>query len=90
MDAYIGGDGMVRLEKQGDSFVLITGTPQRQDTSILINALSELQKNPPDIARIKEGLLYLDNSAGIDIRKEIKTALQKAVEKQDPIFKYGD
>ncbi|MDP2766891.1 MAG: hypothetical protein Q8O41_05505 [Candidatus Methanoperedens sp.] len=71
---------MVRLERQGDSFVLITGTAQRQDTGILINALCELQKNPPDIARIKEGLLYLDNSAGIDIRKEIKTILQKAVE----------
>ncbi|MBU4374186.1 MAG: hypothetical protein KKD69_04610 [Euryarchaeota archaeon] len=80
MDAYIGGDSMVRLERQGDSFVLITGTAQRQDTGILINALCELQKNPPDIARIKEGLLYLDNSAGIDIRKEIKTILQKAVE----------
>jgi len=71
---------MVRLERQGDSFVLITGTTQRQDTSILINALSELQRNPPDISRIKEGLLYLDNSTGIDIRKEIKTVLQKAVE----------
>ncbi len=53
MDAYIGGDSMVRLERQGDSFVLITGTTQRQDASILINALSELQRNPPDIARIK-------------------------------------
>lgn len=71
---------MVRLERQGDSFVFITGTTQRQDTSVLINALSELQKNPPDIARIREGLLYLDNSAGIDLRKEIKTILQKAVE----------
>jgi len=80
MDAHIGGDIMVRLERQGDSFVFITGTTQRQDTSVLINALSELQKNPPDIARIREGLLYLDNSAGIDLRKEIKTILQKAVE----------
>jgi hypothetical protein len=80
MDAYIGGDIMVRLERQGDSFVLITGTTQRQDTSILISALSELRKSPPDLAKIKEGLLYLDNSSGIDLRKEIKTILQKAVE----------
>lgn len=80
MDACIGGDIMVRLERQGDSFVLVTGITQRQDTSILINALSELQKNSPDMAKIKEGLFYLDNSVGIDIRKEIKTVLQKAVE----------
>jgi hypothetical protein len=80
MDAYIGGDIMVRLERQGDSFVLITGTTQRQDTSILISALSELRKSPPDLAKIKEGLLYLDNSSGIDLRKEMKTILQKAVE----------
>lgn len=80
MDAYIGGDIMVRLERQGDSFVLITGTTQRQDTSILISALSELRKSPPDLAKIKEGLLYLDNSSGIDLRREIKTILQKAVE----------
>ncbi len=71
---------MVRLERQGDSFVLITGTTQRQDTSILISALSELRKSPPDLAKIKEGLLYLDNSSGIDLRREIKTILQKAVE----------
>ncbi len=71
---------MVRLERQGDSFVLITGTTQRHDTSILISALSELRKSPPDLAKIKEGLLYLDNSSGIDLRKEIKTILQKAVE----------
>ncbi len=80
MDAYIGGDIMVRLERQGDSFVLITGTTQRQDTSILISALSELRKSPPDLAKIKEGLMYLDNSSGIDLRREIKTILQKAVE----------
>lgn len=71
---------MVRLERQGDSFVLVTGTVQRQDINILTHAISELQKNSPDIAKIKEGLFYLDNSAGIDIRKEIKTVLQKAVE----------
>ncbi len=75
---------MVRLERQGDSFVLITGAAQKQDISILTHAISELQKNSPDMVRIKEGLFYLDNSAGIDIRKEIKTILQKAVEKKDP------
>ena len=81
---------MVRLEREGNSFVFITGQTQKQDISNLINAISELQKNSPDPTRIKVGLLYLDNSAGIDIRKEIKTVLQKAVEKQDPVFKYGD
>lgn len=80
MDAYIGGETMVRLEREGNSFVLITGQTQKQDTSILIHAISELQKNSPDLVRIKEGLLYLDNSAGIDIRKEIKSVLQKALE----------
>lgn len=70
---------MVRLERQGDSFVLVTGTSQRQDASVLINAISELNKNSPDISKIREGLLYLDNSAGIDIRKEIKTVLLKVV-----------
>ncbi len=71
---------MVRLEKQGDSFVMITGASQKLDISMLISAVSELQKSPPDKNRIKEGLLYLDNSAGVDIRKELRTALQKAVE----------
>ncbi len=71
---------MVRLEKQGDSFVFITGASKKQDISILILAMSELQKNSPDIDSIKEGLFYLDNSAGIDIRKEIRTVLQKAIE----------
>jgi len=59
---------------------MITGTAPKLDISVLINALSELQRNPPDKNRIKEGLLYLDNSAGVDIRKEITTALQKALE----------
>lgn len=76
---------MVRLERQGDSFVFITGTTQRQDISILINALSELQKNSWDLSKIKEGLSYLDNSAGIDIRKEIKSVLQKAAGSQTNI-----
>lgn len=73
---------MVRLERQGDSFVFITGTTQRQDIGVLINALSELQKNSWDLSKIKEGLSYLDNSAGIDIRKEIKAVLQKAAGSQ--------
>ncbi|MCX9011651.1 MAG: hypothetical protein OIN66_11090 [Candidatus Methanoperedens sp.] len=73
---------MVRLEKQGDSFVMITGASQKLDISMLIGAISELQKNPPDKNKIKEGLLYLDNSAGVDIRKEIRAALQKAVERK--------
>ncbi len=71
---------MVRLEKQGDSFVMITGTAQKLNIDMLINAVSELQKNPPDKNKIKEGLLYLDNSAGTDLRKEIRTILQKAVD----------
>lgn len=72
---------MVRLEREGDSFVLVTGsTQQKQDIGVLINAISELKKNPPDMARIKEGLFYLENSGGIDIKKEIKTLLQKALE----------
>ncbi len=71
---------MVRLEKQGDSFVFITGAAQKQDITILTRAISELQKNPVDMQKIKEGLFYLDNSAGIDLRKEIRTLLQKALE----------
>ncbi len=71
---------MVRLEKQGDSLVFITGAAQKQDISLLTRAISELQKNPPDMQKIKEGLFYLDNSAGIDIRKEIRALLQKALE----------
>ncbi len=71
---------MVRLEKQGDSFVMITGEAQRQDISVLINAISELQKPSPDKNKIKEGLLYLDNAGGVDIKKELRAALQKAFE----------
>ncbi len=71
---------MVRLEKQGDSFVMITGTTPKIDVDILINAISELHKNPPDKNKIKEGILYLDNSAGTDIRKDIRTLLQNALE----------
>ncbi len=69
---------MVRLEKQGDSFVMITGAAQKLDLSVLINAISELQKPSPDKNKIKEGLLYLDNAG--DIKKELRAALQKAFE----------
>jgi hypothetical protein len=76
---------MVRLEKQGDSFVMITGGNQKQDLpqpgiNDLITAISELQKNPPDKAKIQDGILYLDTSMGVDLRKEIKSILQKAVD----------
>ncbi len=73
---------MVRLEKQGDSFVMITGTAPKMDMDILINAISELHKNPPDRNKIKEGILYLDNSAGTDIRNDIRTLLQNALERK--------
>ncbi len=73
---------MVRLEKQGDSFVMITGTAPKMDVDVLINAISELNKNPPDRNKVKEGILYLDNSAGTDLRKEIRILLQNALEKK--------
>jgi len=79
---YTGCESMVRLEKQGDSFVMITGTGQKQDISALINAISELQKTPPDKNKLKDGLVYLDSSEGIDIRKEIKKELLKAIENE--------
>ncbi len=76
---------MVRLEKQGDSFVMITGGGQNQNLpqqsiNDLITAISELQKNPPDKTKIRDGILYLDNSVGVDLRKEMKNLLQKAVD----------
>ncbi|VVB88445.1 Uncharacterised protein [uncultured archaeon] len=71
---------MVRLEREGDSFVLVTGNVQKLDISVLFNALSELQKNSPDRTRIKDGLLYLDNSTGNDLKKEIRNILQKAID----------
>ncbi len=77
---------MVRLERQGDSFVMITGQKQsavRPGINALLAAISELQKNPQDKNKIREGLLYLDNSAGIDLRKQIRTILQKAVDNKD-------
>lgn len=79
MDAYIGGI-MVRLERHGDSYVLVTGTSQRQDIGVLISALSELSKPSPDTAKIRDGIQYLDNCGGADFRKEIRTILQNAVD----------
>ena len=72
---------MVRLEREGNSFVFITGKSQPvQDINILVNALSELQNSTPDASKIKEGLLYIDNSNEFDIRNEIKNILKKALE----------
>jgi hypothetical protein len=76
---------MVRLEKQGDSFVMITGGSQKQNLpqqsiNDLITGIIELQKNPPDKTKIQDGILYLDNSAGVDLRREIKNILQKAMD----------
>lgn len=71
---------MVRLEKHGDSYVLVTGTSQRQDISVLIIALSELSKPAPDSAKIREALQYLDTCGGVDFRKEIRTVLQNSVD----------
>lgn len=72
---------MVRLEKQGDSFVLVTGTAPKQDIGVLINAIQEIQKNPPDKNMIKEGLHFLDNPGGTDIRTELIILLKKSLEK---------
>ncbi len=71
---------MVRLERHGDSYVLVTGSSQKQDISVLISALSELSKPSPDSAKIRDGLQYLDNCGGADFRKEIRTVLQNAVD----------
>jgi hypothetical protein len=74
---------MVRLEREGDSFVFITGkTQQAQDISILINAISELKNNPPELAKIKEGLVFLDKTPEIDIRKDLRTLLMQVLEKK--------
>jgi len=79
---------MVRLERDGDSFVFITGKMQpKQDINVLINALSELRNSTPDPSKIKEGLLYIDNSTESDIRKEIKNLLQKAIESKGTTLK---
>jgi len=72
---------MVRLEREGNSFVFITGKTQPvQDINILLNALFELRNSSPDVSKIKEGLLYIDNSNDSDIRNEIKNILKKALE----------
>ncbi len=71
---------MVRLERHGDSYVMVTGMSQKQDISVLISALSELDKTSPDSAKIKDGIQYLDNCGGADFRKEIRTVLQKAAD----------
>lgn len=72
---------MVRLEREGNSFVFITGKTQPvQDITILVNALSELRNSTPDLLKIKEGLLYIDNSTESDMRTEIKNLLKKALE----------
>lgn len=72
---------MVRLEREGNSFVFITGKMQPvQDINILLNALSELKNSTPDTSKIKEGLLYIDNSNDFDIRNEIKNILRNALE----------
>jgi len=74
---------MVRLEKQGNTFVMITGQKENIPQPVindLIDAISELQKNPRDKNKLKEGLLFLDNSTNTDLRNEIRDILQKALE----------
>lgn len=72
---------MVRLEREGDSFVFITGNAQKaQDISILINAISELKNNSPDPAKIKDGLIFLDKTPEIDIRKDLRTLLMQVLD----------
>ncbi len=69
---------MVRLEKEGNSFVFITGKTQpKKDINILINALLEVRNNTPDISKIKDGLLYIETEP--DVRNEIKSLLQRAL-----------
>jgi hypothetical protein len=74
---------MVRLEREGDSFVFITGnTQQKQDINILISAISELQNKSPDVGKIKDGLIFLDKTPEIDIRKDLRTLLMRELEKK--------
>ncbi len=74
---------MVRLEREGDSFVFITGkTQQAQDISILVNAIFELNNNPPDLSKIKDGLIFLDKTPEIDIRKYLRILLMQVLEKK--------
>jgi hypothetical protein len=78
---------MVRLEREGDSFVFITGkTQQAQDISILVNAISELKNNPSDLAKIKEGLIFLDKTPEIDIRKDLRTLLMQVLEEKETVL----
>lgn len=73
---------MVRLEREGESFVFITGkTQQKQDINILINAISELKNNPPDVGKIKEGLIFLDKTPEIDIRKDLRALLMQTLDR---------
>jgi len=73
---------MVRLEREGDSFVFITGNTQKaQDISVLVNAISELKNNLPDLGKIKEGLIFLDKTPEIDIRKDLRTLMMQVLEK---------
>jgi len=65
---------------------MITGQKQnivQPSINDLFIAISELQKDPQDKNKIREGLLYLDNSAGSDLRKQIRTILQNAVDNKD-------
>ena len=74
---------MVRLEREGESFVFITGkTQQKHDINILISAISELQNNPPDVGKIKQGLIFLDKTPETDIRKDIRILLMQVLEKK--------
>jgi hypothetical protein len=74
---------MVRLEREGDSFVFITGNAQqKQDISILVNAISELKNNPPDVEKIKEGLIFLDKTPEMDIRNDLRILLMQVLEKK--------
>lgn len=74
---------MVRLEREGDSFVFITGnSQQKQDINILVSAISELKIDTPDHEKIKEGLIFLDKTPEIDIRKVLRTLLLQVLEKK--------
>jgi hypothetical protein len=74
---------MVRLEREGDSFVFITGkTQQAQDINILVNAISEIKNNPPELAKIKEGLIFLDKTPEMDIRNDLRILLMQVLEKK--------
>lgn len=78
---------MVRLEREGNSYVFITGNAQNpnvleKDINILVNALSELGKTSPDPAILEKGLLFIDSSNDFDIRNEIKNVIKKALKNE--------